>query len=357
MNISQTSMPVNVKNYVLKGSNKVNLLILIVTIFNACLFWIYDAKVLFYYNCLNVFLIFLAWGMLKLKKRLAYALIVFGGIFCYMILAVIYLGWDYGFQQYCIGFIASMIFTDYYLANERKITVRTVCLVVFDVSLYLALRLWTYEHPYVYQIDNQFIKHTFFIVNTLLGYSFLIMFMLMYSNSVHRLENALREMANIDPLTGICNRRKMQQLLKMAFVETDNNKNVKVVAMLDVDHFKNINDTYGHDVGDEVLKGMVKILVEKQNKNDNFIVSRWGGEEFLVFYESQKCRDEIVKEFDELRNRISDMEIEDEGKNIRITVTIGLAFYKKGDTMQGIIKLADDNLYEGKNSGRNKVVV
>ena len=98
--------------------------------------------------------------------------------------------------------------------------------------------------------------------------------------------------------------------------------------------------------------------VEKNKENENFQVSRWGGEEFLVFYERhQKSSEEVVEEFEELRQKMQDMRIEYEGRSIGVTITIGLAFYAEGMTIHTFIKTADDKLYEGKRAGRNRVMV
>ena len=183
------------------------------------------------------------------------------------------------------------------------------------------------------------------------------MYLCIYSSTVHRLENSLTEMANLDPLTGISNRRKMQQMLKYVMEEYETQQYQTVIAMIDIDYFKKINDTYGHDAGDEVLVMLAKILRDKHEENESFHVSRWGGEEFLVFYERhQKSREEVIQEFDALRQKIQDTVIQYNQSNINITVTIGLAFYEKGETIHSLIKVADKNLYEGKNAGRNRVV-
>ncbi len=350
-------MPKNVSDYVFKGTNMVNLVLLLFTISNAILFWIYDATFLFYFDCVKVLLIILAWFLLGKGKVKAYIFMIFGGIFVFMILSVIYLGWDYGFQQYCIGFVASLIFTDFYMSRERKVTKRTIALVAFNVLLYIALRLWTYEHPCVYVIDNKLVVRIFYIMNSLIGFAFLIMYSLIYSKTVSKLENALLEMANVDPLTGICNRRRMQQMLKLALEENESQQNHTVLAMLDVDYFKKVNDTYGHDAGDDVLVSLAGILREKQAQDEGFHVSRWGGEEFLVFYEAKMMtKEDVVREFDELRIRIQDTVVRSKTQEISITVTIGLAFYEKGEKIHGLIKRADDNLYEGKKQGRNRIV-
>ena len=111
--------------------------------------------------------------------------------------------------------------------------------------LYVVLRLWTYEHPFVYKIDNGILMKCFYIFNSLIGFAFLIMYLCIYSSTVHRLENSLMEMASVDPLTGISNRRKMQQMLESVLEEYETQQYQTVIAMLDIDFFKKINDTYG----------------------------------------------------------------------------------------------------------------
>lgn len=351
------TMPQNVKKYVYKGTTMVNLVLMLCQIVYGLIFWKYDADVLLYYNYITTIEFIFACIMLKKRKIKAYIYSVFAGIFGLMILAVVFLGWEFGFQQYCIGFVASLIFTDFYMNRKRKITKRTIIIVAFNVMLYIALRLWTYEHPYVYEIDNVWLSRGFYLMNSLLGFAFLIGYSLIYSSTVRRLENSLREMANIDPLTGICNRRKMHQILKNSLEHRENGPYQAVVAMMDVDLFKKVNDTYGHDAGDEVLLSLAHMLFEKQEKMDGFYVSRWGGEEFLVFYEKySKNKEEIIRDFDSLRKQIQDNVVKVDNKEIKITVTMGLAFYKDGENIHNLIKLADDNLYEGKKAGRNRVI-
>ncbi len=356
-NYSSGTMPQNVKRYVYKGTSMVNVVLMLCQIFYMVIFWKYKADIMLYYTYLSTANFIFACIMLKKGKIKAYILSIFGGIFGTMILAVICLGWEFGFQQYCIGFVASLIFTDFYMSRKRRITKRTIAIVAFNVMIYFVLRLWTYEHPYIYEIDNVWLSRGFFMMNSMLGFAFLIGYSLIYSNTVRRLEDSLREMANVDPLTGICNRRKMHQILKSSLENKENNPYQAVVAMMDVDLFKRVNDTYGHDAGDEVLLMLAHLLYEKQENIPGFYVSRWGGEEFLVFYEKyNKDSKEVIRIFDELRQEIQDTVVKVDDKEIQITVTMGIAFYSEGEPIQKLIKIADDNLYEGKKAGRNRVV-
>ena len=356
-NTSSGTMPQNVKKYVYKGTSMVNVVLMLCQIFYMIIFWKYKANIMLYYTYLTTFNFIFSCVMLKKGKIKTYIISTFGAIFGMMILAVICLGWEFGFQQYCIGFVASLIFTDFYMSRKRKITKRTILIVVLNVMIYFGLRLWTYEHPYIYKIDDIWLSRGFFMINSLLGFAFLIGYSLIYTNTVRKLENSLREMANVDPLTGICNRRKMHQILKNSLEHNVSIPYQAVVVMMDVDFFKKVNDTYGHDVGDEVLLSLAHLLYEKQEKTTGFHVSRWGGEEFLVFYERyNKTEEQIFEEFDSLRKQIQDMTVTVGNKEINITVTMGAAFYKEGEVIQNLIKRADDNLYEGKKTGRNKVV-
>ena len=358
MNKDTSTMPQNVVKYVRMGVRLINVVLLLCHIGFGILFWVYNAKALFIYSCFSNVAFLVGCLMLKYNKKWAYITTLYLDIFLFMIMAVIYLGWEYGFQQYCISFVASFIFTDFYMSQDRKFSKNTKIIVAFDVLLYVGLRLWTYEHPYVYFIDNEVLVSLFYIFNSLIGFAFLIMYMIIYSRTVQRLENSLTEMANKDPLTGISNRRKMQDMLKHVLKEYETQQYQTVIAMLDIDYFKKINDTYGHDAGDEVLVTLAKILLNKHGANEGFHVSRWGGEEFLVFYERyQKSEEDVIREFDALRQQIEDTVIDYNGKEISITVTIGLAFYEKGKTIHALIKEADENLYEGKNAGRNRVYV
>lgn len=356
-NTSIGSMPKNVRKHVLHSTNKVNIILFLSGIVNSLLFWYYDATVMFYYSILMMIVFGYACICLKNGKKMQYVLLVFLGIFFYMIFSVIFLGWEFGFQHYCIGLAASLIFTDYYLYREKKLSKRSIYMATAVVLIYISLRIWTYYHPYIYPIENEILVKGVYILNSIVGFSFMIMYLCIYSNTVRRLEYELLDMANIDPLTGISNRRKMHEMLKLAFGDGENKKICAAIAMLDIDYFKKVNDTYGHEAGDEVLVTLANILNAKQKENNDFHVCRWGGEEFLLLYEGHDVnKDEIVHEFEKLRQLVQNTVISYKNIEIKITVTIGLAFYNNGITVQQLINAADDNLYVGKKAGRNRVV-
>ncbi len=156
--------------------------------------------------------------------------------------------------------------------------------------------------------------------------------------------------ASMDELTQVYNRRSLNHYME-EFIEKRSMYNGIAIIMVDIDHFKNVNDTYGHDVGDLVLKTGVAKAKSIFSKKD--IIGRWGGEEFVCIKPGLDLSS--AKEFCEsLRQGIADMEFDIVG---HITVSIGLTMLQEGDTNNSIFQRIDSALYEAKETGRNKVVV
>jgi len=348
-------VPEKVKKSVLYGTVVVNSILLLCHISFGILFYLYKAPVLFYYNCLSIIIYAFCFELLRRRKTREYVFVVFVEIYAFMLLSIVCLGWEYGFQHYCIGFVASMVFSDYFVEHSKSVRKRTILLGACNVIIYILLRFWTYENLPIYVLGNKYIANLFYVGNTLVGFAFLIMYIAIYSDTVMKMESELYDMANKDPMTGLFNRRQMIHILK-SFIE-DATRDKFALAMLDVDYFKKINDTYGHDVGDEVLKLLAGILSDEKSKNEMFQPGRWGGEEFLIVlgdYDGKK--DEIIEYFEKIRKCVEDSIIECDGNKINVTVTIGVTFFDQDKSMDELIKEADAKLYEGKENGRNQVV-
>lgn len=157
--------------------------------------------------------------------------------------------------------------------------------------------------------------------------------------------------AYYDGLTGIYNRNKFEEIFAYEVKRVKRYKYPLSIAILDIDHFKNFNDQYGHLIGDEVLILIAKKIQEKIRETDTF--ARWGGEEFiLLFFECTK-EDAILKA-DYLRKEIEKTTHEVAGN---ITVSLGISQYEQNDTMDTLFKKADDALYRAKEKGRNRVEI
>ncbi len=169
--------------------------------------------------------------------------------------------------------------------------------------------------------------------------------------------NKLKLLASTDPMTKLFNRRHFtdvsQSLLELA---KRNESNISVV-MIDIDKFKNINDTYGHKVGDDVIIALALLLQEHARKSD--LISRWGGEEFIAllphtdikgaFAIAQRIREDVQNQSIKL----------DDNQELKFTISIGVSTIdnKLDKNMEASVKKADDALYRAKEGGRNQVCI
>lgn len=157
------------------------------------------------------------------------------------------------------------------------------------------------------------------------------------------------ETANIDPLTGLFNRKKLDSDLQKLIAKGDKNQKPSLI-LLDIDNFKKINDTFGHDIGDIVIKSIADTLKTAAVQNSS--AYRWGGEEFLVIAESQDI-ESLVALAEKIRCDIEQNSIDPVGN---VTCSFGLSRLEDEDTMISLFKRADNNLYKAKSSGKNVVI-
>ncbi len=170
-----------------------------------------------------------------------------------------------------------------------------------------------------------------------------------------KLMNRLEKSARTDPLTGLFNRKYLEESIDKIVSQSKRSKIAYGILMVDIDYFKMINDTYGHDVGDEAIKIIAQTLVENTRESD--IVVRFGGEEFIVLL--YNCDTGYIKEIAEkIRIAFSAKKIKAGNGHFSKTISIGCSMFpEQGDTFWKCIKYADLALYKAKESGRNQVVL
>jgi len=162
----------------------------------------------------------------------------------------------------------------------------------------------------------------------------------------------LNDEATKDPLTGLFNRRFMNQNLEEKVDRLLEEGRIFGLIICDIDNFKKVNDTFGHESGDDVLVNTARVLMSSLREND--VVCRWGGEEFLIAIDGNKKITVDVAE--RIRSMIEDMVVVSHGYSIKITMTFGVCESIPGLNVDKLVEIADQRLYKGKQSGKNQVV-
>ncbi len=160
-----------------------------------------------------------------------------------------------------------------------------------------------------------------------------------------KMEEALTRLATTDPLTGICNRGKIEESLQQEIIRTARYGSPMTIILFDIDGFKKINDSLGHSSGDQALKEVAATVAKQIRATD--VLGRWGGDEFMVLC-PQTMADDAVTIAEKLRQQVEHLP---QG----ITISCGLAGSRPGESMAALIKRADKALYAAKSAGRNLV--
>jgi diguanylate cyclase (GGDEF)-like protein/PAS domain S-box-containing protein len=166
-------------------------------------------------------------------------------------------------------------------------------------------------------------------------------------------EEQLRELATRDPLTDCVNRRYFMEIATKELVRADRYGNSVSIAMLDADHFKDINDQYGHAMGDRVLRAIADRCRSALRKTD--VLGRFGGEEFVVLFvetglaEAQRVAERLLAKVAEPMSSL-------DATAVPVTISAGVVERRPGETLDAVLKTADEALYQAKRDGRNRVV-
>jgi diguanylate cyclase (GGDEF)-like protein len=170
-------------------------------------------------------------------------------------------------------------------------------------------------------------------------------------NVIGELKEALVLQANTDPLTGIFNRRHMTSSLEFVVEQGRRRVPNNALLVLDIDHFKMINDLFGHGNGDEVLRGLVRVLSERKRKAD--LMFRAGGEEFVILL-IEADETTAIEVANEMRRRIEEANLL---PGHRVTASVGVAGQRAGESVDDWLRRADAALYRAKDAGRNRVKI
>ncbi len=344
------------KNYLAIGADKFNIYMSMI-ILSICLSINFIGIALIYYKFgeTAMYTISVVVGILFLsniivvrkgKYEISYY-IMLGLIIGYIFFKVKILGVVGASQTLLIYFIVPQ-FT-YNFSKKNKIIINVVSI---SLMFYLTFNSYTAESIQNYNRLAMFAKFN------IVSLYFILFIQLMSSKFIRILIDNVRETelqyfkdkSTHDELTGLTNRFYAQRYFEKMNQKIDRRY---IIALFDIDNFKSINDTYGHQFGDEVLKS----IAEKINLFivGNGMACRWGGEEFLIVLEDIP-KEKAIQILNDLREKISMSTLLYQNEKINVTITIGVAEVNNSNIMEAI-DVADKKLYEGKNSGKNKVVI
>lgn len=259
-------------------------------------------------------------------------------------------GWGIGVQTYIFVLVVFCFFAKYKHETAK----------IIYVTVLLALRIYLYFYCQNNSPDisvSAEINHNFQLVNSIAIFFSLSLIAYFFSTDTQALEGKLIEyneqlkrQASIDPLTGLNNRRSTMEYLEKLLSAAEN---AVSICLCDIDFFKRVNDTYGHDVGDIVLKKISETF-RKELLSACFI-SRWGGEEFLLIF-PELNGDEAYIALETLRQKIKAVVFDGNGESFSVSLTYGLVEYDFHSDLTTILKEADEKLYLGKEGGRDRIV-
>ena len=323
---------------------------LYLTLFAAAEIW---AMVIFNVFSVSFYAVMIIFAK-KVKGQLNLIYASMAEIIAHAAAATVYVGLK---PDFCM-FLLMIIPLAFLVPNKNKLIPFIV--MFLSVPIYGILRfIYRIPERAKYDMSDSSYATAFYVINILVG-SFVLIYVAIIFTMMHRYMDCklrvqteqLRVMASTDPLTKLNNRRKMNIKLAEISAESSDSGKGYVIGLGDIDDFKRVNDTYGHEMGDEVLKRVAEII--GKNIPEDGCASRWGGEEFLFvlpgteFDDGIRCAEDIIK-------RIGREKFAADGAEFSVTMTMGVCDGKPGENAEKVINCADRRLYKGKHCGKNRV--
>ena len=305
-------------------------------------------------NILSVATYIVLYMAIKNDRSRVYIISTTVEIIVHMVLAVVCVGWDSGLWLYFYGCMGMAFYADYFVSRAKLKRVNTICLsVICAASMFGCLVVSRLREP-VYALEDSAATGVF-VVNATITFTFIaVLFWLLIDRALFY-QGELERQANYDRLTGLVNRNYLIEHLQMLYGQEDLSN--YWLAIIDIDDFKGINDTYGHNGGDYVLKGVADLIMGNCGK---LTACRWGGEEFILVGQAEECltgsSESVCSILERIRAAVENYDFNYEGQKINITITIGVAVHMKAQSIDEWINVADKKLYLGKQTGKNKLI-
>ncbi len=315
------------------------------------IFWRCGVMPMAFFNIGSVIFYALSFALIQKELLGLYTDLVYLEVVAHMTCAILLTGWGSDFQVTLVGMSSFAFFAEYL---ERYLGIRhahALPLCILGAIAYLSSCAVCTLRPAPYSMPDAvslFLKLSLGVIVFAVSTAVLQAFVREATKS----EKALTSRLMHDKLTGLPNRYYVADYLgKLA---KSGNLNKYWVALADIDDFKKVNDTYGHNCGDFVLESIANLLQESLG---NAQVCRWGGEEFLAVGLIGNDMESQIELLDRARQTVEKQSLWYEEHRVGVTITLGVSPYEEGYTTTEWINAADEKLYEGKKSGKNQVVM
>lgn len=308
-----------------------------------------------YYNLLSV--VFYLYCSTFIKQQ-AFSLIYYFTcieVILFVIFSTLFVGFQVGIVLYLFALIPACFYISHTFPQKQIASSVIMSFFILFTFAFCYFFSTIYEAPYALMPDS-IITHLIYFFNIICTFGLQVLICVFFMLEVRFSETKLSKenqtlgkAAQFDHLTGLYNRWSMQEYLENA----TNSDRPFCIVMCDIDDFKHINDTYGHDSGDEVLKHISKIISSKLPSNS--YVSRWGGEEFLILLNNLSLEASYAL-MDNIRSQIAASHTQVGDLTITHTMTMGLTSHIPGNSIDTTISTSDKYLYIGKRNGKNAVI-
>ncbi|MBR4830444.1 MAG: GGDEF domain-containing protein [Bacilli bacterium] len=287
-----------------------------------------------------------------IKHRNLFLQFAFVEIWLHTLFAICSFGWGAYFQNWIFALLAAVFLPTFNPENFKQSYKQTYFLSAVLFISYFGFAYLIHTHTFSFTMElSTNMRTIIFVLNNFIAFISIIMFAVTYTKNKESKEIELVKKANFDELTGIYNRHGID-IIEEALLKRSKKYSI---AILDLDFFKPVNDTYGHKSGDIVLSKIGQILASYTSKNIS--VGRWGGEEFIIVGNSDIKYSDFVNTLEDIRKTVEKTKYQiNKKKKINITVSIGSKYIKDGKSIEEGVSRADINLYKAKQTGRNKVI-
>lgn len=306
-------------------------------------FLVLGSPLLAWINVVSVALYLGAYALVQRRHLHGAVLVIWLEAFSHAAIGTMMLGWESGFHYLLLMFIPSVAMT----ASRRRLQLFVVALLAFLVLLDGAARVWGPLAP---------VPQTGLLALKWLNISiFVIMFSALatyYRQRITWVEKRLKVLSTVDSLTGLNNRRHFESDAQAHIARFERSGVSSALVITDIDFFKQINDTVGHEGGDRVLVAIGQLLQRELREVDS--LARWGGEEFVfLMHDTDLAQALVVTE--RIRRAIEGQSVSLQGVDIRCTMSFGVTLLAPGETLSLTMARADRALYQSKTLGRNRV--